>query len=260
MHTYLFPDPHFYHTLMTEGQFRAEDYNERIWESLHTINNHDPGSVLLCLGDIGWNKSKEITDNLKSLTRLYKILILGNHDKKSIQAYYNMGFNAVMNKMELHRFGYHIVFSHAPVPLYDAKAINIHGHFHNIPESNIMQYDLKRYSYLTEWHYLLALEDTGMAPVLLETFIKQIENKKILYTQKVLEQRSCVFSFIVWKKDEDKRGYFLYPTNSQNPNDRLYLGDTIKELEAAQRILNNPGMSMKEKIIMIYDKYLKGEK
>ncbi len=84
--------------------------------------------VVFFLGDISF-ANKENTKKIIEKMNGYKILIMGNHDKRSRGWYLDCGFSEVINYPILFK-GYFIL-SHEPVYL-NGKIpyVNIHGHIH----------------------------------------------------------------------------------------------------------------------------------
>ena len=164
MKYYIITDTHFNHTeKMTEYCKRPKDYNELIWKGLDTLNHTD---VLIHLGDICIGNDAEIHGHLQYMT-FKKILIRGNHDKKSNSWYLEHGWDFVCEQFMNTYFGKKILFSHFPIEDcgYD---INIHGHFHN---SDHRRHEPELVAVKNDKQKLLVLEDVNYKPVNLEKFI-----------------------------------------------------------------------------------------
>lgn len=128
---YFISDTHFLHNNILNFENRPfdniEDHDETIMRLLEQLNETD---TLYHLGDFAvpsfynsyvtplftrWNKLK-----------CKKILIKGNHDKRS-NAYYKKYFDEVYDKN--YYYSRRIVLSHYPVPVTDG-VLNVHGHLH----------------------------------------------------------------------------------------------------------------------------------
>lgn len=85
----------------------VEEMNETIIKRYnHRVRNED---VCYFLGDNG-----EITKEMMTRMNGKKILIVGNHDKKSVEHYYNIGFYAVLETATLKRGHTTYSLSHYP--------------------------------------------------------------------------------------------------------------------------------------------------
>lgn len=177
MKIYLITDTHFNHDRMIEYCNRPKNFEEMIWSGLRIIN---PNDLLIHLGDVCIGNDKETHLKLMGRVQCKKILIRGNHDRKSNNWYLENGWDFVCKTFSDIYFGKKILFSHEPHEDIGFD-INIHGHFHNT------LYRLKRGEYviegeqdrnetnlavLTDKHKLLALEYTDYKPVDLEKFLK----------------------------------------------------------------------------------------
>jgi calcineurin-like phosphoesterase family protein len=111
---------------MERTQFLTQQaHDEAVAASLKRISKHD---TLYHLGDIG---------NLDRIAALpcRKILIKGNHDTRSKEAYSSI-FDEI-HDVPL-RYSSRIVLSHKPTPV-EQNVLNIHGHFHTgllMPSAN----------------------------------------------------------------------------------------------------------------------------
>ena len=99
MAIYFLSDTHFGHKRVLEFErfnFKTieehDDYIIEKWNS--TIKENDK---VYHLGDVIFKYSKYTLEELMSKLNGYKILIRGNHDKRSNDYYLNNGFNEVYN-------------------------------------------------------------------------------------------------------------------------------------------------------------------
>jgi calcineurin-like phosphoesterase family protein len=87
--------------------------------------------LVLVLGDIGLHNRGLDWERIKSL-KGNKVLVRGNHDKKSNHFYLTSGFVFVCNQFVWSKY----VFSHTPLIQSDPRSLdkyiyNFHGHIHN---------------------------------------------------------------------------------------------------------------------------------
>lgn len=85
-----------------------------------TIKEND---IIIHLGDFAFGDDNCIKKLISKLNGT-KILILGNHDKKSKNWFKNAGFNYVYKKLIFNN----VIITHFPIK---TDLINIHGHIHN---------------------------------------------------------------------------------------------------------------------------------
>lgn len=130
---------------------RPERFTDIIFDNCRKIVKRD--DLLIHLGDVAWNEA-----NLQRFLKLpgRKILVRGNHDKKSTPYYLDAGFTLVVDQMVMTLQGVHILFSHAPQYAHTAD-INIHGHQHDLHCEDVFH----RY-------WPLALEHMGYQPLPLD--------------------------------------------------------------------------------------------
>lgn len=162
MKIYVTSDTHFNHSKLVEWG-RPEDFEEKL------IDNHskiEAESYLIHLGDfcIGQDEAMhEMWNDVVGHVE-HRILVRGNHDKKSTSWYLEHGWHAVVDKMELKLFGRIVLFSHIPVdPKLYFAGFNVHGHTHGNSHRDI---DVKDF-YDLEFHREVAMENTNYRPILL---------------------------------------------------------------------------------------------
>lgn len=162
--TYITSDTHFNHAKMLEFG-RPPDYEQRIVKGLSVIDSKD---TLIHLGDICIGEDEMVHQKFIQPIPGRKILVVGNHDRKSYNWYLEHGWDFVCDMFYWKAFGKHILFSHTPKPKRSINFwdYNIHGHLHNNTH-HLPQYK----NILTDKHLLLALENTNYLPVILENFI-----------------------------------------------------------------------------------------
>jgi len=173
MKTWLITDTHFNHVdKMIKYCNRPPNYEERIDNGLRMLKkNINEKTILIHLGDITIGKDEEATERIvRNTPSIARILVRGNHDKKSSSWYVSHGWNFVCESLSLEFMGKNILLSHKPMPDsgYD---INIHGHFHNTDHHS---HEPELQAIKNDKQYLLAIENTNYQPVLLDNIIKKI--------------------------------------------------------------------------------------
>lgn len=160
---YLISDTHFNHKNIIKYCNRPENYNDLIWKGLEQLNKED---ILLHLGDICFGKDIEVHERLSEYP-FHKVLIKGNHDKKTNAWYLNHGWDAVHKDFIMDIYNQVILFTHAPVELESPITLNIHGHLH------------QSFEFVEPGHLLFSLEDNNYMPINLKHFLKHYEQTKM---------------------------------------------------------------------------------
>ena len=156
MKIFVIADTHFYHSAIIDycnRPFRSvEEMNSTLIKNWNeTVSNND---TVIHLGDFGLGSKEKLTPIVQALHGK-KILIMGNHDNFSEQAYRDMGFHTVSRFPILYDNFY--IMSHAPIQLpHKIPYKNIYGHVHNDP------------NYIdTPWSQCVSVERIGYRPLLL---------------------------------------------------------------------------------------------
>ena len=128
MKIWLITDTHLNHRSMIRSCGRPENFSRLIlnnWEK--KVENKD---IVIHLGDIAFGHEE---DGLKKLLRMpgKKILVRGNHDPKSLEAYMDMGFTFACDEFVMIVEGVRMPFTHRP-RIGHTFDINIHGHEHDV--------------------------------------------------------------------------------------------------------------------------------
>jgi len=178
---WIITDTHFGHERMSEYCGRPDDFSEQILTKLE--RELSPGDTLIHLGDICFGRDEYWHNLLPKFVK--KILVRGNHDKKSNDWYLAHGWDFVCDEFSTTYFGRYVTFSHQPIP--NIQNLNVHGHFHNhlprlLEKRWIVEGEEERNSTildgLNENHKLIFMEGTNYHPVLLEKFISIKKNEK----------------------------------------------------------------------------------
>lgn len=166
MNYHLISDTHFNHIKLEEWGGRSGEWQEKLWQGLRGIAKED---VLIHLGDICIGNDAEIHQNISEL-QCRKILVLGNHDKKSKQWYMEHGWDFVCDSLELIYMGHYLFFSHRPSPQMWHFTNNIHGHTHG--NSHRSEEYLEYYD--SQYHVDISPEIVGYKPLRLDTLLKSL--------------------------------------------------------------------------------------
>jgi calcineurin-like phosphoesterase family protein len=120
--------------------------------------------LVIHLGDVVVGKATDWSSVIPELPGR-KVLVLGNHDRKTPSWYMANGFEFCCVEFSWEIFGLRILFSHEPrdVGQFD---LNIHGHLH-LGRHREHKRDKR--------HYLVALENTSYQP---RTLKRIVENWK----------------------------------------------------------------------------------
>jgi len=166
MKIYAISDTHFGHDrLQHMGAGRPADFGERILENLVKTK----GDLLIHCGDFCIGEDQFHATAFQYATAGFKrrILVRGNHDKKSDSWYLDNGFDFVCERFVNTYFGKKVLFTHIPVLKTDEYDFNVHGHLHggqHRAESHAEFYD-------RTWHKDLAPEIHKYAPVNIERLL-----------------------------------------------------------------------------------------
>ena len=177
--TFLLADTHFGHLNMIGYCHRPPDFEDLIMKSLKIVK---PGDTLIHLGDVAFHNEKRWNTVFCNAVAGRKILVRGNHDRRSDDWYKRCGWDTVVRE---YRTGSaeckgDIVCTHRPVPLDKHAAFNCHGHLHDKPftmekrEHPMEGTEDPEYAkfYDFDRHKLVSLELMGYKPHLLEDILK----------------------------------------------------------------------------------------
>ena len=165
-------DWHLNHENIKKYEYRKDGFEQLIIQRHNEVMSED--DVLINLGDVIFARNSELSTYLSQLKCHKKILVRGNHDRKTDTWYMGQGFDIVFDSIILKN----CLLSHAPKELTDDLSFNIHGHFHT-GEHRID--DMIWYPFYSERHILFGLENTNYYPVLLN----EIMNGKYVKKGKV---------------------------------------------------------------------------
>lgn len=152
-------DTHFGHKMLIDEGHRPADFDQRIIKQWHMLVAEE--DLIIHLGDVALPDSNQaVWDTIRSLPGR-KILVMGNHDKRSAKWYMERGFAFACEAFELSS----ILFTHRPRPDVPAHIqFNVHGHLHSGEHRAFEP---------TPKHVLIALEKTGYGPLLVDRAVRQ---------------------------------------------------------------------------------------
>lgn len=155
-------DMHFNHDEITEYCQRPHNHETLMINSLLMIPESD---YFICLGDICLGHDQGIHADIINRIQCKKILVKGNHDKKSCSWYIKHGWDFACDAFKMDYAGKIICFSHKPQPWDGDWELNVHGHLHNLGHRE------NEYKNLKQWHRLYSPESMGYKPVRLDRFV-----------------------------------------------------------------------------------------
>lgn len=168
---WLTTDTHYNHYNIMKHCGRPVDFEERIERGLYS--NIKATETLIHLGDIALPEDAEAHEMYVQKWPWKKILVRGNHDKRSLSWYVKHGWTFACDGLRLDVYGKKVWLSHRPAPLGDWD-INIHGHCHNLDQKFVQRVNVELdATERTNKHVLLALEYTNYQPITLERVIQR---------------------------------------------------------------------------------------
>lgn len=169
MKIWLISDTHFSHIKLEEWGKRTGQWQRKLWKGLSLIPKSD---TLIHLGDICIGDDAEVHEKIK-LLKCHKILVKGNHDKKSNTWYTEHGWDFVCDGIELIFNGHYLHLTHRPSHPQGNNTWNIHGHTHGDMHHSEDYVDF----YSKEYHIDISPELRGYSPLSLEAILTNPNNK-----------------------------------------------------------------------------------
>jgi calcineurin-like phosphoesterase family protein len=160
-------DTHFSHVKLDEWAQRSGNWQNKLWIGLEAI---PAGDILFHLGDICIGDDLEVHQRLAGLP-CKKVLIRGNHDKKSLTWYMNNGWYAVVDAIEIVYRGHYLHLTHRPQRPQGHNTYNIHGHTHGNMHRSEEYCDY----YDKQYHIDISPEVVGYSPIRLDTMIDKLK-------------------------------------------------------------------------------------
>ena len=169
MNYWLITDTHFNHNQLEQLGGRSGSWQKELWAGLSYIPEDD---TLIHLGDICIGKDEEIHAALRDL-QCNKILVRGNHDKKSLNWYMERGWNFACDGIDMRYNGHCRHLTHRPARPQGNTTMNIHGHTHG----NMHRAEEYIEFYSEEYHVDICPEIRGYKPLRLDTLLKKVGKK-----------------------------------------------------------------------------------
>ena len=166
METYITTDSHFGHDKIKEYCGRPDNYAELIYNEWKNLTSDQ---MLINLGDICWGNNAQWHKDMIESLKCKKILVRGNHDKKSDNWYMNHGWDFVCETFTISKHNKIILFSHEPKAWDGYFDINIHGHLHNSQH----HLDNKLLGIQRHGQYLVCIEDLNYKLIRLDTIMQE---------------------------------------------------------------------------------------
>lgn len=169
MSVYLISDTHFGHkniiTYCNRPFSSVDEMNETLiknWNSVVKKND-----IVYHLGDFAFG-TREFTRAIVKKLNGHICLILGNHDMRPIQFYYDCGFHRVYDCPII--INKYFILTHRPIEPMDEKGIyaNFYGHVHDDP----------RFREATARSFNVSSDNIGFTPILFEDAVAKMEKKE----------------------------------------------------------------------------------
>lgn len=163
-------DSHLGHKKLLEYGGRSTDFTRQVLDGVHKVQ----GDILIHLGDVcignDWQHHTDLLVRAKSRFKKV-ILVRGNHDGKSDNWYYDIGWDFVCRSFTGKYFGKKVLFTHIPLPMeHDYRTdFNVHGHLHGGGVNSHRIDDIPEYDDM--FHIDVAPEIHGYTPVELKKLI-----------------------------------------------------------------------------------------
>ena len=169
MGTFFIADTHFGHEAIIRYENRPYSCVEEMDETLIANWNSSirRGDKVFLLGDLSFYRDDKTAEIVKRLNGS-KYLILGNHDKKNVHTYYNMGFHRVYdNPIVFEDFW---ILSHYPMYTNSNMPFaNIFGHVHSS----------KQYTHYSPQSFCVSVERINYTPIELGDVKKAISTTSL---------------------------------------------------------------------------------
>ena len=152
MAVYIISDTHFNHQAMLKLCWRPANFEERLLSWLRQLKSTD---ILIHLWDICLTWDREAHEKYIMPLVCTKILVRGNHDRKTNTWYQEHGWNFICSEFKDELYNHKITFSHQPLSHQSLEVLNVHWHRHNraelaeaVPNYNGVLYGPELYNYL----------------------------------------------------------------------------------------------------------------
>jgi len=129
--TWIIADTHFFHANIQQYCNRPAGWQDLIIENWNRLIQ--PGDIVFHLGDLALGKKEACAALIPQLKgKLY--LIRGNHDRRGVAFYQNLGITLVKAPCCIKPTpDLRLIFSHRPIVPLPPGMLNLHGHVHHNP-------------------------------------------------------------------------------------------------------------------------------
>lgn len=171
MNYHLISDTHFSHRKLDEWGGRSGPWETQMFEGISRIPE---GDTLIHLGDICIGNDVEVHEQIiKASPGITRILVRGNHDKKSAQWYTEHGWDFVCDGLEMIYMGDYLHLTHRPARPQGNNTWNIHGHTHG----NMHRSEEYTDFYSKQYHIDISPELVGYTPLRLDTLMRKVTRR-----------------------------------------------------------------------------------
>lgn len=159
----------------------ADEMNKNIINNWNNVVKEN--DVVFHLGDFAFGGAAEITQLLSRLNGKI-VLVMGNHDYKSVQNSVKSKFYAVYNKLRLKINGQRIILNHEPLLCFEGSykcpggTWQLFGHVHSGPNDNT-GLDHRRLINLFPTQYDVGVDNNSFTPISFDE-VKQIIDEQVL--------------------------------------------------------------------------------
>lgn len=192
LNVYIVSDHHFFDTqaMILSGRDYQPDTNGMVLNAIDMFNLHNASvekdDFVIFLGDVARlnSQTKKIFKEMLPQMKGHKILIKGNHDKKSDQFYYESGFEAISDYLIVGRFFLchyplnEIHSAHEKLLLKIAKHHKcdtiIHGHVHTVEKKSLSDKEFTRINVCVDYSEMVP---TKFSENIFKTFAKNLLKK-----------------------------------------------------------------------------------
>lgn len=154
-------DTHFFHKNIVKYSQRPENHDDLMFDNWN--NTVGTEEKVLHLGDLALGKKEDLI--LLSGLNGRKELLLGNHDRRGVKIYEEIGFHVLKRSFRASYKGREIVFTHRPEdasidklhPKKKENVLVVHGHIHRgmhregVKGGNFINLSVEEINYTPQW-------------------------------------------------------------------------------------------------------------
>lgn len=242
MKTFLIADTHFQHTNIIKYCDRPYTNVEEMEIAL--IKNWNsvvgPNDLIIVLGDFTLSRKADFIKGILDRLNGRKWLIMGNHDRLTVEQYYEVGFEYVSKFPIVYNSFY--ILSHEPLFMTENMPfMNIYGHVHNNPmfldrTENTWCVSVERINYTPVEFVMEKLPDWVETPITAQSVRKDtIKDQVVALKQDIdkryeIEIRGGRIFVVLYLNMRDGEKYFNRVEFSTTKTDLQHVVDKIKEV------------------------------